>query len=107
MPGVIPKWAIIAPIFIPLFYRLDVAPQTVVAAYRVGDGPMNVITPLMVYLPFIVLVCQRYRKTAGIGTVVSMMIPYTLIVLVTWILFFVAWYLLGIPWGPGSPVHLE
>ena len=69
MPGVIPKWAIIAPIFIPLFYNLGIAPQTVVAAYRVGDGPVNVITPLMVYLPFIILVCQRYRAKAGMGTV--------------------------------------
>ncbi|TCO50260.1 aminobenzoyl-glutamate transport protein [Kribbella antiqua] len=106
MPGVIPKWAILAPIFVPLFYRLGIAPQTVVAAYRVGDGPVNVITPLMVYLPFIVLVSQRYRKKAGIGTVVSMMLPYTVIVLVAWTLFYVAWYLIGIPWGPSAPVHL-
>lgn len=106
MPGVIPKWAILAPIFVPLFYRLGIAPQTVVAAYRVGDGPMNVITPLMVYLPFIVLVCQKYRKKAGIGTVVSMMLPYTGIVLVTWTLFYIVWYLIGIPWGPSAPVHL-
>ena len=106
MPGVIPKWAIIAPIFIPLFYNLGIAPQTVVAAYRVGDGPANVITPLMVYLPFIILVCQRYVKGAGMGTVVSMMIPYTAVVLVTWTLFFIGWYLLDIPLGPGSPVHL-
>jgi aminobenzoyl-glutamate transport protein len=106
MPGVIPKWAIIAPIFIPLFYNLGIAPQTVIAAYRVGDGPVNVITPLMVYLPFIILVCQRYVAKSGMGTVVSMMIPYTAVVLVAWTLFFVAWYLVGIPWGPGSPVHL-
>ncbi|SFC57378.1 aminobenzoyl-glutamate transport protein [Nocardioides terrae] len=106
MPGVIPKWAIIAPIFIPLFYNLGIAPQTVLAAYRVGDGPVNVITPLMVYLPFIILVCQRYRAEAGMGTVISMMLPYTVVVLVTWILFFVAWYLVGVAWGPGSPVHL-
>ena len=106
MPGVIPKWAILAPIFIPLFYRLGIAPQTVIAAYRVGDGPANVITPLMVYLPFIVLVCQRYRKKAGMGTVVSMMLPYTGIVLVTWTLFYILWYVIGIPWGPSAPVHL-
>jgi aminobenzoyl-glutamate transport protein len=106
MPGVIPKWAILAPIFIPLFYQLGIAPQTVIAAYRVGDGPMNVITPLMVYLPFIVLVCQRYRRKAGMGTVVSMMIPYTGIVLVTWLIFYVVWYVLGIPWGPDAPVHI-
>jgi len=106
MPGVIPKWAILAPIFVPLFFRLGIAPQTVIAAYRVGDGPANVITPLMVYLPFIVLVCQRYRKKAGMGTVVSMMLPYTIIVLVTWTLFYIAWYAIGIPWGPSAPVHL-
>jgi aminobenzoyl-glutamate transport protein len=72
----------------------------------VGDGPINVITPLMVYLPFIILVCQRYRRTAGMGTVVSMMMPYTVVVLVAWTIFFVLWYVTGIPWGPGSPVHL-
>ena len=106
IPGSLPKWAIFAPIFIPLFIRLDVAPQTVLAAYRVGDSPVNVITPLMVYLPFIVLVAQRYRKDAGIGTIIALMIPYTIVVLVTWLLFFVVWYLIGIPFGPGYPVTL-
>ena len=81
--------------------RLGVAPQTVLAAYRVGDSPVNVITPLMVYLPFIVLLAQRYKKEAGIGTVVSLMMPYTVVVLVAWTLFFVIWYVLGIPLGPG------
>ncbi|KYH46180.1 AbgT family transporter [Branchiibius sp. NY16-3462-2] len=106
MPGVIPKWAIIAPIFVPLFYNLGIAPQTLIAAYRVGDGPVNVITPLMVYLPFIILVCQRYRAKAGMGTVVSMMLPYTIVVLIAWTLFFILWYVIGIPWGPSAPVHL-
>jgi aminobenzoyl-glutamate transport protein len=78
----------------------------VLAAYRLGDSPMNVITPLMVYLPFIVLVAQRYRKDAGIGTIISLMLPYTVIVLVTWLLFFIAWYLIGIPMGPGYPTEL-
>ena len=78
IPGVVPKWAIFAPIFIPLFLRLDVAPQTVLAAYRVGDSPMNVITPLMVYLPVIVVVAQRYKRRR-LGTVVSLMLPYTFI----------------------------
>ena len=82
------------------------APQTVLAAYRLGDSPANVITPLMVYLPFIVLVAQRYRKDAGIGTIIALMIPYTIIVLITWLLFFVAWYLIGIPFGPGYPATL-
>jgi aminobenzoyl-glutamate transport protein len=68
---------------------------------------MNVITPLMVYLPFIVLVWQRFQRRSGLGPVVSLLIPYTAIVLVTWIIFFVVWYLVGIPWGPGAPVHLN
>ena len=106
IPGVIPKWAIFAPIFVPLFIRLGVAPQTLLAAYRVGDSPFNVVTPLMVYLPFIVMVAQRYKKDAGVGTVVSLMIPYTLIIAVAWVLFFVVWYALGIPLGPGAPVKL-
>ena len=106
IPGSLPKWAIFAPIFIPLFLRLDVAPQTVLAAYRVGDSPANVITPLMVYLPFIVIVAQRYRKDAGVGTIISLMIPYTAIVLVAWLVFFAAWFLLGIPMGPGYPASL-
>ena len=101
MPAAIAKWAILAPIFIPLFLRLDVAPQTVLAAYRVGDSPSNVITPLMAYFPLIVIFTQRYRKDAGIGTVVSMMLPFVVVLSVVWTLFFVAWYLLGIPLGPG------
>jgi aminobenzoyl-glutamate transport protein len=106
IPGLLPKWAIFAPVFIPLFMRLEVAPQTLLAAYRLGDSPMNVITPLMVYLPFIVIVAQRYQKRAGLGTIIALMIPYSIIVLVTWILFFAAWFLLGLPMGPGYPAEL-
>jgi aminobenzoyl-glutamate transport protein len=106
MPGVLPKWAIFAPIFIPLFVQLDVAPQTVLAAYRIGDSPMNVVTPLMVYLPFIIIVAQRYQRDAGIGTILSLMIPYTVIVLIAWVLFFILWFLLGIPLGPGYPIEV-
>jgi aminobenzoyl-glutamate transport protein len=105
MPAAIAKWAILAPIFIPLLIRLDVTPQTVLAAYRVGDSPLNVITPLMAYFPLIVVFVQRYQRSAGIGTVVSLMLPYVIILSLAWTLFFVAWYLIGIPLGPGSPVH--
>ncbi|WP_331715431.1 glutaminase A [Tessaracoccus coleopterorum] len=77
MPGSLPKWAIFAPIFVPLFMRLGVAPQTLLAAYRVADSPVNALTPLMVYLPFIVTVAQRYVKKAGIGTIVALMLPYS------------------------------
>jgi aminobenzoyl-glutamate transport protein len=106
IPGVVPKWAIFAPVFIPIFTRLDVAPQTLLAAYRIGDGPTNVLTPLMVYLPFILTVVQRYKKDAGLGTVVAMMLPYTIWILVAWVALFVAWFLLGLPLGPGAPISL-
>jgi aminobenzoyl-glutamate transport protein len=106
LPGLVPKWAIFAPIFLPIFASLNVAPQTLLAAYRVGDSPMNVLTPLMVYMPFIVTIAQRYKKDAGIGTVIALMVPYTLWILVAWIVLFGAWFLLGIPWGPGAPVNM-
>jgi aminobenzoyl-glutamate transport protein len=104
LPAAIPKWAIFAPIFIPLFFRLGVAPQTVLAAYRIGDSPTNVITPLMVYLPFVLTVVQRYDKKAGIGTLVALMLPYVLWIGLAWILLFIIWFLLGLPLGPGYPV---
>jgi aminobenzoyl-glutamate transport protein len=101
MPGAVPKWAIFAPIFVPLFIRLGVAPESVLAAYRIGDSPMNAVTPLMVYLPFIVTVAQRYQKDAGIGTVVALMLPYVLLILIAWLVLFGAWFLLNVPLGPG------
>lgn len=106
LPGLVPKWVIFAPVFIPIFASLDVAPQTLLAAYRVGDSPVNVLTPLMVYLPFMVTVARRYTKDAGIGTIIALMLPYAMWILVTWTVLFAAWFLLGIPWGPGSPVGI-
>jgi aminobenzoyl-glutamate transport protein len=105
IPAKIAKWAILAPIFVPLMLRLGVQPQTVLAAYRVGDSPTNVLTPLMPYFALMVVFAQRYQKDAGIGTVIALMIPYTLVLTVVWTLFFIAWYLLGIPLGPGWPIR--
>lgn len=107
LPGLVPKWVIFAPVFIPIFASLDVAPQTLLAAYRVGDSPVNVLTPLMVYLPFMVTVAQRYKKDAGLGTVIALMIPYAVWILLTWTILYVVWFLTGIPWGPGAPVGLK
>lgn len=104
IPGIIPKWAIFAPIFVPLFIQLGVPPQTGLAAYRVADSPFNVVTPLMVYLPFMLTVAQRYQKDAGIGTIIALMIPYAVILAAVWVVLFVVWFLLGIPLGPGYPV---
>jgi len=104
IPQAIAKWALLAPIFVPLFIRLGIHPQTVLATYRIGDSPVNVITPIMAYFPLIVVFAARYDKSSGIGTVLALMLPYAIILLVAWTLLFVAWYLLGIPLGPGSPV---
>ena len=99
--GAIPKWALLAPIFVPLFMKLGIAPEAVLAAYRVGNSPPNVVTPLMPYFALIVVFAQRYDKKAGVGTVVAMMLPYAVAVSIVWILLFLAWELLGLPYGPG------
>jgi aminobenzoyl-glutamate transport protein len=106
IPGVVPKWAIFAPILVPLFVQLGVPAQTLLAAYRVGDSPMNVVTPLMVYLPFVVTVAQRYDRNAGIGTVIALMLPYVVAIGVAWILLFIVWFIAGWPLGPGYPVTI-
>jgi len=100
LTGALAKWAILAPVFIPLFMRLGGDPNLVLAAYRVGDSPMNVITPLNVYLAVMVGFAQKYQKDAGIGTIVALMLPYTGVLLVLWTLMLVAWYLFGLPLGP-------
>ena len=99
--GAIPKWAIFAPVFVPLLMRLNVEPEAVLAAYRVGDSPMNAITPLNAYFAMIVTFAQRYEKDAGVGTVIALMLPYILVLCVLWTLLLVVWYLLGLPWGLG------
>jgi aminobenzoyl-glutamate transport protein len=97
--GAIAKWAIFAPVFVPLLVTLGVAPESVLAAYRIGDSPINAITPLNAYFALVVGFAQRYDKHAGVGTVVSLMLPYVVIMTVLWTLLFAAWYFLGLPWG--------
>ncbi|WP_343233241.1 AbgT family transporter [Miltoncostaea oceani] len=104
IPQAIAKWALLAPIFIPLFLRIGVEPQTVLAAYRVADSPMNIVTPIMAYFPLIVVFAARYVRSSGIGTVIALMLPYFVALAVVWTLFFLLWYVAGIPLGPGAPV---
>jgi len=101
MPQIIPKWALFAPVFVPLFMQLGIAPEAVLAAYRVGDSPSNVINPLMPYFALIVTFVQRYQKDAGVGTVIALMLPYAVALTVVWTLLLIAWLMLGIPFGPG------
>jgi aminobenzoyl-glutamate transport protein len=100
LAGALGKWAILAPVFIPLFMRLGGDPDLVLAAFRVGDSPVNVITPLNVYLAVMVGFAQKYQKDAGMGTIVALMLPYTIVLLVLWTLMLVVWNAIGIPLGP-------
>jgi len=97
--GIIPKWAIFAPVFVPLMMRLHIAPEATLAAYRVGDSPTNAITSMMAYFPLIVGFAAKYQKDAGVGTVVAMMLPYVVVIQVVWIVLLVLWQVLGLPWG--------
>jgi aminobenzoyl-glutamate transport protein len=99
MTGAIPKWAIFAPVFVPLLMRLNVDPAAVLAAYRVGDGPMNAVSPLNAYFALIVSFARVYQKDAGVGTVIALMLPYVVAVLLVWTVLLGVWQLLGLPWG--------
>jgi aminobenzoyl-glutamate transport protein len=101
LPNILPKWAIMAPIFVPLFMKLGIGPEVVLAAYRVSDSPPNVINPLLPHFALVIGFAQAYEKKAGVGTIVAIMLPYTAITLVAWMIIFFAWYLLGLPFGPG------
>jgi aminobenzoyl-glutamate transport protein len=93
------KWALLAPIFVPMLMSLGISPDLTQAAYRIGDSSTNIITPLMPYFPLVVVFCQRYVKSTGIGTVVAMMLPYSVTFLVAWTLFLLGYWALGIPLG--------
>ena len=97
----IAKWAIFAPVFVPLLMQLGVEPEAVLAAYRVGDSPMNAITPLNAYFAMIVTFAIKYQKDAGVGTVIALMLPYVVVLSVVWTAFLAGWHLLGLPWGLG------
>jgi aminobenzoyl-glutamate transport protein len=101
LPNILPKWAIMAPIFVPLFMKLGIGPDVVLAAYRVSDSPPNVINPLLPHFALVIGFAQVYQKKAGVGTIVSMMLPYTVVTMVVWVLLFLAWFSLGLPFGPG------
>jgi aminobenzoyl-glutamate transport protein len=93
------KWALIAPIFVPMLMFEGISPDLTQAAYRVGDSVSNIITPLLPYFPLVVVFCQKYVKNTGIGTLVSMMLPFFFIFLITWTIFLLVYWGLGIPLG--------
>lgn len=100
------KWAIMAPVFIPMFMLLGYSPEFTQAAYRVGDSITNIISPMMSYFALIVAFIQRYDSRAGIGTVVSTMLPYTVVFFIGWVLLLIVWILLDLPLGFGAGLFL-
>lgn len=101
------KWAMMAPIFVPMFMRLGLSPELTQAAYRIGDSSTNIIAPLMPFFVLTVAFFQKYEKKAGIGSVISTMLPYSVAFLVCWTVLFAVWYLLGLPVGPGAPLFYK
>ncbi len=99
------KWAILAPVFIPMFMIMGYSPELSQVVYRIGDSVTNVISPMMSFFALIIAFFQKYEPKAGIGTIVAAMLPYTLVFLVIWILLLIAWLLLGFPLGPGAGIY--
>jgi aminobenzoyl-glutamate transport protein len=93
------KWALLGPIFVPMLMQVGLSPELTQAAYRIADSSANIITPLLPYFPLIVVYCQRYVKSTGIGTLVSMMLPYSIGFLVAWTIFLMLYWALGLPLG--------
>ena len=96
------KWALIGAIMVPMMMQLGVSPDLTQAAYRVGDSSTNIITPLLPYFPLIVVFCQKYVKSSGVGTLLALMLPFAVTLLVVWTLFLIGFWALGIPLGVGS-----
>lgn len=100
------KWAIMAPIFLPMMMRLGLTPELTQVAYRIGDSTTNIITPLMSYFAMIVMFAQKYDEESGIGTLISTMLPYSMIFLISWTALMIVWYMLGLPLGPGAFIKM-
>jgi aminobenzoyl-glutamate transport protein len=97
------KWAVLAPIFVPMLMQMGISPELTQAAYRIGDSSTNIVTPLLPYFPLVVVYCQRWVKSTGVGTVLSLMLPYSLSFLVLWSLLLLAYWSLGLPLGLQAP----
>ena len=105
MSGMLSKFGVMAPIFIPMFMMVGMSPELTTAAYRIGDSVVNIVTPLNSYLLIILVVLQKYSKNAALGSLISLMLPYSLVFGVVWTAFLLAWYFLGLPLGTGAGLH--
>lgn len=101
MSGMLSKFGVLAPIFIPMFMMVGMSPELTTAAYRIGDSVVNIVTPLNSYMLIVLAVLQRYRAHAGVGTLLALMVPYSVFLGICWTLLLLAFYVLGLPLGPG------
>ena len=101
------QWALMAPVVVPMMMYVDVSPEVTQMLYRIGDSPSNIITPMSPYFALALTFLQKYYKKAGVGTLMSLSLPYAVSMLIGWFIFFMIWYFLGIPLGPGSPMGYE
>jgi aminobenzoyl-glutamate transport protein len=100
------KWAIMAPVFVPMFMLLGYDPALTQAAFRIGDSVTNTITPMMSYFALIVAFAQKYDERYGVGTIIATMVPYTVFFTLSWAVLLIVWMVIGLPLGPGGPLHL-
>lgn len=97
------QWALMAPVIVPMLMYIGISPETSQMLFRIGDSPTNIITPMSPYFALALTFLQRYYKPAGVGTLMSLALPFSISMLVGWFLFFLVWYFIGIPLGPGTP----
>jgi len=100
------KWAVLAPIFVPMLALIGYSPEAIQALYRIGDSSTNIITPLMPYFPVVLAFGQQYDSQLGIGRLIALMLPYTIIFLLSWLALFFVWIVLELPLGPNAPIYL-
>ena len=98
------QWALMAPVVVPMFMYVGISPEVTQMLFRIGDSPSNIITPMSPYFALALTFLQRYYKPAGIGTLMSLALPYSIAMLIGWFLFFCIWWLTGLPLGPGTPM---
>lgn len=104
LSGMLSKFGVMAPIFIPMFMMVGMSPELTTAAYRIGDSVVNIITPLNSYLLIILAVLQKYNTKAGLGTLISLMLPYSVLFFLVWTALLLLWWASGFPLGPESPL---
>lgn len=99
------QWALMAPVIVPMLMYVGISPEVSQMLFRIGDSPTNIITPMSPYFALALTFLQRYYKRSGVGTLMSLALPYSISMLVGWFAFFLIWYFVGIPLGPGSPME--